>query len=147
MCEAEHSFESWFRDSEAFSAQVEAGLVSCPACGSAKVSKSIMAPALARGNPAPEASAAQTPATGAAPVALMSDKERELRAMMRAVRHYVESHSDDVGSRFPNEARAMHAGEIEKRAIRGEAPLHEIAALIDEGIEVLPVPILPEDRN
>lgn len=159
VCEAEHGFESWFRDSEAFSDQSETGLITCPQCGSANVRKSMMAPALARKGdrgavpPEPSAPSQETAAREStaseptAPVALVSEKEREIHALMRAVKQYVEAHSDDVGRQFPDEARRMHAGEIEKRAIRGEARPGEVAALIEEGIQVLPIPILPEERN
>jgi hypothetical protein len=150
-CSRGHEFESWFPSSQAFEAQQARGLVSCPTCGSAEVAKQIMAPALARAERAPErpaAAHAQPVAEPAGqPMALVSDKERALRAMLRAVREHVVAHADNVGDRFAEEARRMHYGEIEHRAIYGEANLGEAKALLDEGIEVHPLPIVPDDRN
>jgi hypothetical protein len=155
-CERQHPFESWFRDSAAFDAQVAGRLVACPVCGSTDVVKALMAPAVARrkrggGGQPPEAeAAAPSPSAAAeapAPVALVSNKERELRAALKAMRAFVEANSDDVGRRFAEEARRMHAGEIDHRAIRGEATGEEARALLDEGIEVHPLPILPDERN
>ena len=69
------------------------------------------------------------------------------RAMLRAVRTFVEANSEDVGRKFASQARKMHDGEIEHRAIRGEASNEEVKALLDDGIEVHPLPVLPDDRN
>ncbi|WP_371347405.1 DUF1178 family protein [Ancylobacter sp. IITR112] len=155
-CEKEHSFESWFRDSAAYDAQRAQELVTCPLCGSAEVEKALMAPALGRGTRkfAVEAPAESvTPesvdvaAEAPAPVALMSEKEQQLRALLRAVRDQVVAHSVDVGDEFATRARRMHEGEEERRAIRGEADPEEVRALIEDGIEVLPLPVLPDERN
>ncbi|WP_428031053.1 DUF1178 family protein [Ancylobacter sp.] len=156
-CAKEHEFESWFRDSTAYDDQRARGLVTCPVCGSLEVEKALMAPALGRAarkfaaeapvEPAetPEASAAPSPAVQ--PVALMSEKEQQLRAMLRAVRAHVVANSVDVGDEFATRARRMHEGEEEKRAIRGEATPDEVRALIEDEIEVLPIPVLPDERN
>jgi hypothetical protein len=158
-CANDHTFESWFPGSDAFDKQVRRGLVTCPECGSAKVSKAIMAPNVGRrgrDGVARQGAAQQVstlPSTdaasgaGAQPVAIVSEKERELRAMLRAVRVFVEANSEDVGRKFASEARKMHEGEIEHRAIRGEASNDEVKALLDDGIEVHPLPVLPDDRN
>jgi hypothetical protein len=155
-CERDHTFESWFQDSSAFDAQVKRKLVSCPACGSVKVEKAIMAPRIAskkgreRAEPVPAAPApAETPETPAAttPTPLLMAQERELRAKLRELRDHIVKNADNVGERFPNEARKMHYGDIEHRPIYGEASPDEARALIDEGIEVSPLPVLPEDRN
>ena len=75
-------------------------------------------------------------------------QERELRAKLRELREHIVKNADNVGERFPNEARKMHYGEIEHRPIYGEAsPEEEARALIDEGVEVSPLPVLPDDRN
>jgi hypothetical protein len=159
-CANDHSFESWFPGSDAFDKQVRRGLVTCPECGSAKVSKAIMAPNLGRRDrdggtrqgatqqvsTLPSADAAPEAGTPQ-PVAIVSEKERELRAMLRAVRVFVEANSEDVGRKFASEARKMHEGEIEHRAIRGEASNEDVKALLDDGIEVHPLPVLPDDRN
>jgi len=148
-CAQDHSFESWFRDSSAFDEQKARGLVSCPACGSVEVSKAIMAPSLGRGTRkfAAESVPVEAPTETAQPVALMSEKEQALRAMLKAVREHVVTHSDYVGDDFAASARRMHEGDEEKRAIYGEASRDEIRALIEDEIEVMPLPNSPDERN
>jgi hypothetical protein len=141
-CEQAHEFESWFPSSEAFEAQRERGLVTCPFCNSAKVEKQIMAPSVARTDKAPAA-----PAQGPQPVAVLSERERELRAALRALREHVMKNAEDVGKGFVEEARKIHYGETEERSIYGEADLEEARALLEEGIDVLPLPVVPDDRN
>ncbi len=142
ICEQTHEFESWFPTSDAFEAQRRRGLVACPFCNSVKVDKQLMAPSVSRtkknslpANPEPQ------------PVAALSDKDRELRAMVRAMREHVMANAEDVGRGFADEARRMHYGETEHRSIYGEANGEEARSLLDEGIEVMPLPILPDDRN
>jgi len=141
-CEQAHEFESWFPSSEAFEAQRKRGFVTCPFCDSAKVEKQIMAPSVARTDKSLTA-----PAPEAQPVAILSEKERELRAALRALREHVMKNAEDVGKGFVEEARKMHHGETEERSIYGEADLAEARALLDEGIDVLPLPVVPDDRN
>ena len=152
-CEHDHSFESWFQSSSAYDSQVRRKLVTCPVCGSSKVDKAIMAPRVVskKGrdrNPAPEpVTTPPTETTQQAPAPLIMAQERELRAKLKELRDHIVENADNVGERFPNEARAMHYGDIEHRPIYGEASPEEAKALIEEGIEVAPLPILPEDRN
>jgi hypothetical protein len=151
-CERGHGFESWFQSSAAYEQQEKRGLVNCPSCGSAKVERAIMAPQIVskKGRdiaaparaPAPVAEAA-TPAS----TPLLMAQERELRAKLKELRDHIVKNADNVGERFPNEARKMHYGDIEHRPIYGEASPDEARALIDEGVEVSPLPVLPEDRN
>jgi hypothetical protein len=141
-CEQAHEFESWFPSSEAFETQRKRGFVTCPFCNSAKVEKQIMAPSVARTDKAPKA-----PAPEAQPVAVLSERERELRAALRALREHVMKNAEDVGKDFVEEARKMHYGETEERSIYGEADLAEAQALLEEGIDVLPLPVVPDDRN
>jgi hypothetical protein len=147
-CENDHAFESWFSSGDAFETQAKRGFVTCPVCHSAKVEKRIMSPSVARMDrgqaraPAPEPEAA-TPQ----PMAILSDKEREMRAMLRALKEHVTKNAEDVGERFPDEARRMHYGDIEHRSIYGKASPVDAKALHEEGIEVHPLPILPDDRN
>jgi hypothetical protein len=154
-CERDHAFESWFQDSSAYESQVKRKLVSCPVCNSIKVEKAIMAPRIVgkkgreRAEPAPApavpvAAAAEAPA---GPAPLMMAQDRELRAKLKELRDHIVKNADNVGERFPNEARKMHYGEIEHRPIYGEASPEEAKSLIDEGVEVSPLPALPEDRN
>jgi hypothetical protein len=128
--------------------------VTCPVCGSAKVEKAIMAPQIVskKGRedvaPAPVPApvpAAEAPAAGSTP--LLMAQERELRAKLKELRDHIVKNADNVGERFPNEARKMHYGDIEHRPIYGEASPDEARALIDEGVEVSPLPVLPDDRN
>jgi len=155
-CERDHTFESWFQDSSAYESQVRRKLVSCPVCDSVKVEKAIMAPRIVgkkgreRTEPQLESAAppapAETPAAAASTPLVMA-QERELRAKLKELRDHIVKNADNVGERFPNEARAMHYGDKEHRPIYGEASPDEAKALVDEGIDVSPLPVLPEDRN
>jgi hypothetical protein len=156
VCDQGHEFESWFRNSAAHDEQVARGLVACPLCGSAKVQKALMAPALAKSEkraPPPPTPQGEKPdekqgeRPDKAPVVMVSDEERELRAKLRELRAHLLKNADYVGERFPDEARRMHYGEIEHRSIYGEASPDDAEALIDEGIEFHPLPRLPDDRN
>ena len=153
-CERDHTFESWFQSSGAYDSQVRRKLVSCPVCNSVKVEKAIMAPQIVskKGRreveappPQPQPPADPAPAQGSTP--LLMAQERELRAKLKELRDHIVKNADNVGEQFPNEARKMHYGEIEHRPIYGEASPEEARALIDEGVEVSPLPVLPDDRN
>ncbi|MCJ2090625.1 DUF1178 family protein [Methylobacterium sp. E-005] len=145
VCEAGHGFESWFPSSESFDTQAARGLVACPVCDSTSVSKALMVPSIARTDRGriPAAPPVQTEA----PVALIAEPERQVRAMLKALREHVVANAEHVGTRFPEEARKIHYGEAEGRSIYGEASPAEARALVEEGIEVAAIPILPDDRN
>jgi hypothetical protein len=149
-CDRDHAFESWFQSSAAYDSQVRRKLVTCPACGSAKVEKAIMAPRIVgkkgREKAAPAPAAETAPAVNES-TSLMMAQERELRAKLKELRDHIVKNADNVGERFPNEARKMHYGDIEHRPIYGEASAEEARSLIEEGVEVSPLPVLPEDRN
>ena len=151
-CERGHVFESWFQSSSAYETQEKRKLVNCPVCGSAKVERAIMAPQIVSkkgrdsAEPAP-AAAAPTDVTTPTSTPLLMAQERELRAKLRELRDHIVKNADNVGERFPNEARKMHYGDIEHRPIYGEASPDEARALIEEGVEVSPLPVLPDDRN
>ena len=149
QCDRGHGFESWFQNSSAYETQVKRKLVNCPGCGSANVEKAIMAPQIVS-KKARAAEKTPTPTTDvAAPAStpLLMSEERELRAKLKELRDHIVKSADNVGERFPNEARKMHYGEIEHRPIYGEASSDEARALIEEGVEVTPLPVLPDDRN
>jgi hypothetical protein len=152
-CERGHAFESWFQSSSAYETQEKRQLVNCPTCGSAKVERAIMAPQIVsrksrdRTPPAPAAPTTSTEVTAPASTPLMMAQERELRVKLRELRDHIVKNADNVGERFPNEARKMHYGDIEHRPIYGEASPDEARSLIDEGVEVSPLPVLPDDRN
>jgi hypothetical protein len=151
-CERGHGFESWFQSSAAYEQQEKRRLVNCPSCGSAKVERAIMAPQIVskKGRdiaaPAP-APAPVTEAAAPASTPLLMAQERELRAKLKELRDHIVKNADNVGERFPVEARKMHYGDIEHRPIYGEASPEEARSLIDEGVEVSPLPVLPDDRN
>ena len=152
-CERGHTFESWFQSSAAYESQEKRKLVSCPSCGSIKVERAIMAPQIVskKGRdiapPMPAESAVPTEVTTTESTPLLMAQERELRAKLKELRDHIVKNADNVGERFPNEARKMHYGDIEHRPIYGEASPDEARALIDEGVEVSPLPVLPDDRN
>ena len=153
QCDRSHTFESWFQSSAAYESQEKRKLVSCPSCGSVKVERAIMAPQIvtkkgredARAVPAAEVAGPESVAPEATP--LLMAQELELRAKIKELRDHITKNADNVGERFPNEARKMHYGDIEHRPIYGEASPDEARALIDEGVEVSPLPVLPDDRN
>jgi hypothetical protein len=145
-CEAGHGFESWFRSSADYDAQRKQNLVACPVCGSQTVEKQIMRPSVARTNKARVRNEAPA-AAEKAPVAMMSPQEQELRKKLKELREHVTKNADYVGEKFPELARQMHYDEIEHRSIYGEAKPEEVRELLDEGVEVQPLPVLPEDRN
>ena len=128
-CPKHHVFEAWFPDSDAFDSQVAGRRVSCPVCGSRRIEKAPMAPRIGKGEPAPPP---------AAPPQMAA-----MRQVLRQLRKQVEENCDYVGGRFPEEARRIHYGEIEKRDIYGEASDEEAQALDEEGIEVRRIPWIP----
>ena len=161
VCAKGHEFESWFPNSSAYDKQVKRGLVTCPSCGSAKVEKAIMAPQLTSGTrhdvaePAPVPASASGSAVGdapvpagvPAPVAMMSPQEAEFRRKLKELRDHLTKNADYVGTKFPEEARKIHYGETDHRSIFGEATPQETKELHEEGIEIHPLPVLPDERN
>ncbi|MFT3987997.1 DUF1178 family protein [Aestuariivirga sp.] len=139
ICEQGHAFDGWFRDSAAFDTQAAEGLVVCAACGSAKVGKQLMAP----GIPAKSNRKAEVKVAGGG----LDPRAQQLMQMMREMRRHVEQNSEYVGTNFAEEARKIHYDEAEKRGIYGEATSDDAKALMEEGIDVHPLPRLPEDGN
>ena len=160
-CDEGHEFESWFKDSGAFERMAAAGLVECPACGGTRVSRALMAPAIAKapgvkGRPEAIVTAAPPPTKAtaepeAAPAALPAPLPHAaagpmpaaLRAMLQKMRTEVEKSCDYVGPEFAEEARKMHRGDSELRGIYGEASDAEAEALADEGIDIARIPWVP----
>ncbi len=155
VCSKKHEFESWFGSSAAYDRLAKKGQVECPECGSKKVTKAMMSPGVAtrgrRSEPREEAAAAPVPAAPEPPpspeVAERARMQRELVAMMRQVRAEVEKKAEYVGPRFADEARKIHDKEAEARGIWGEATLEQARELVEDGIDCLPLPRLPEDGN
>jgi hypothetical protein len=129
ICANNHGFEAWFRDSAAFDRQAEDGTLLCPVCHTRKVSKAVMAPAL----------------SGTKKARLSDDEACKMRQFATGLRKYVEQNADYVGREFPEEARKIHYGESEERHIYGEATAEEARELIEEGVDVAPLP--PENTN
>ena len=130
QCSSGHGFEGWFGSEDEFQAQLGRGLVECPMCGDTAVAKMLSAPRLNLGasEPQPRQEVMNAPAS-----AMQAE-------WMKMVRH-VMANTEDVGERFPEEARRIHYGETEERGIRGEASREETEALMEEGIGVMPLPI------
>ena len=126
-CKKDHSFEGWFRDSAAYDDQSKKRLIACPTCGSAKVTKAPMAPAVSKKGDLAEA----------------ATKAKAMKEFVLNLRKQVEENAEYVGERFPNEARAIHYGDSEERQIYGEATLKDARDLIEEGIPVAPLPSVP----
>jgi hypothetical protein len=123
-CRNTHEFEGWFKDSAAFDAQAKGGKVVCPVCNSKKVEKAIMAPAV----------------SGAKKSGLTNSEAKQMRQFMMGLRKYVQDNADYVGPNFAEEARKIHYGETEHRQIYGEASLEEAKELVEEGVDVAPLP-------
>ena len=134
-CSAGHSFDGWLSSSDSFEQQRDGGDVTCPVCGTASVDKALMAPAIATSRRR----------EGMRVAAHIGDGD--VVAMMRKLRKHLTENAENVGERFPEEARRIHYDEAEKRAIYGEASAEEVRSLLDEGIEFHPLPALPEDQN
>ena len=135
QCDKDHAFEGWFASSADFDGQGERGLIECPVCGSRKVGKALMAPAVVGSR--------ETPARPLAMDPQKREMMRKLRDMVTAVRQ----NSEDVGDRFADEARKIHHGEAEARGIIGQASSDDARSLIEEGIEIAPLPEFPEDLS
>lgn len=136
ICDREHEFDGWFGSSEDFDAQLKRGLVACPSCNSIKVSKSLMAPSVSTGRQKDKMA-----------VATMDNARRQMVAEMKKLREKITANAENVGRRFPEEARKIHYGESEERGIYGEADLQEVESLLEEGIEIAPLPPVPDDAN
>jgi len=138
-CSADHAFDSWFQSADAFDALMRAGHVACPVCGSAKVEKALMAPAV---RPARNRRAS-VPADDRP----LSAPGSEAEAALAALRREIERNSDYVGLQFAAEARRIHAGDAPERSIYGEARPEEARALIEDGVPVAPLPFVPVRKS
>jgi hypothetical protein len=130
-CKNSHEFEGWFKDSAAFDAQAKSGNVVCPVCDTRQVVKAIMAPAVA----------------GAKKSAVTAAESTKMRQFMTGLRKYVQENADYVGPKFAEEARKIHYGEVEDRHIYGEATIKEAKELVEEGVDVAPLPPDLEGAN
>src|SRR5262245_25036656 len=147
QCKKGHEFEAWFGSSDAFDRQKKRGQLACPSCGTSSVSKALMAPNVASRSRRKTAPERPPPTQAPKPEMQRVAAHSELVAAMRKLRAEIETKSEYVGPRFPEEARKIHYEEVPARGIHGEATAEEAKALTDEGIEFFPLPILPEDHN
>ncbi len=141
ICEKGHEFDGWFSDSGAYEKQARRGFVECAHCGSKKIAKQVMAPNVGAKSNRKSAPSQQMVAGPVDP------RMQAMMAMMREMRAHVEKNAEHVGDSFAKEARKIHYGETEERGIYGNATRDEAVELIEEGIEVHPLPRLPEDGN
>lgn len=131
-CSNDHRFEGWFASDDDFQSQGERGLVACPMCDDKNIFRLPSAPRL---NVSKQRDVATVDAPGPVPV------QAQMQAhWLRAVRHMMKN-TEDVGDRFPEEARRIHYGESQERGIRGRASREDADALREEGIEVVAVPV------
>ena len=148
-CIHNHQFEAWFKSSTAYEEQLEAGHVTCPYCESAEITKAPMAPNVAaKGNQ--KETGATTSVEPAAPVpeavltgsgdAKLAELAAEAQKVFAKLKSHVEENCDYVGNKFAEEARKMHYGESEERGIYGESTKEEAIELLEEGIDVMPIP-------
>jgi hypothetical protein len=155
VCLEAHAFDGWFRSSSDFEQQSERRLVTCAICGSSTVERALMAPNVvtgrsraARPDQAPDASSPSAPIEAPVPVAMTPDpQQRAMFEALAALKRKLIASADDVGDQFAEEARKIHYGESEERGIYGRTTIEEARALLDEGIEVQALPLLPDDRN
>ncbi len=144
-CACGHGFDAWFANAAAYDDQATRGLVDCPACGGHAVDKAPMAPAIARGHRPPAAPLPETsPAPAAPDGAAVPDHPAAVRAALQAMVREVKRRAEDVGTRFPDEARRIHRGDAAERPIWGRASDAEARALADEGVAVEALPDLPD---
>lgn len=135
ICDHEHEFEGWFRSSDDFDRQKKRGLIDCPECGSHKVQKALMAPAVSSSKKQEKMALA------------MSTEQRRIMGEMKALSEKLRENAEDVGSKFAEEARKIHFGETEARGIYGEATPDEARSLAEDGVPFMPLPVFPDDRN
>jgi hypothetical protein len=134
-CEQDHDFEAWFRSNDDFEQQKKRGFVECPSCGSNKVEKALMAPAVSTGRKREKIALA------------MGEQQKKAMAEIKALAEKIKENADYVGPKFAEEARKIHFGEADQRGIYGEATLQEVQGLAEDGIGFMPIPVLPDDQN
>lgn len=142
QCAHQHDFEGWFVSEDDFHQQLERGLLECPLCGDAQVRKMLSAPRLNLGRSREEAQLSTPAGDGMVEMGRTAPGSELQGLLLRAVRELM-SKTEDVGERFADEARAMHHGELAQRNIRGRTTPEVAMELIEEGIDVMPLPSVP----
>lgn len=134
-CEQAHDFEGWFRNNEDFETQQKRGFVECPVCGSNKVAKALMAPAVSTARKKESIALA------------INEQQKRALAQLKAMADSIRANAENVGDKFAEEARKIHFGEVEARGIYGEASPEEVRGLVEDGVDFMPLPVFPDDRN
>lgn len=134
-CEHGHDFEGWFRSNDDFDTQRKRGFVECPECGSAKIEKALMAPAVSTSRKQEKIALA------------MGEAQKQAMAQLKVLSEKMRENADYVGDKFAEEARKIHFGETDPRGIYGEATPDEAKSLAEDGVEFMPIPVFPDDRN
>lgn len=135
-CDKMHDFEGWFSTGADFEEQKQRGFLNCPTCGSSDVQKALMVPSVSTGRSQDKKKKM-----------LVSAAQQEAMNAVRDMVKQVKSNTEDVGERFTEEARKIHYGETQARGIRGQATTNDVQELVDEGVEIMPLPELPDDQN
>ena len=135
FCENEHFFESWFKDSKSYQKQLDANEIVCPVCDSCNISKSLMAPGIPKKTNTKNGNV------------IANSSSRSINDAIRKIRDEIKKNSEYVGDQFPEEARKIHYNEAEMRSIYGKASKTEITELVDEGIDIIQIPEIPDDKN
>ena len=135
VCENEHFFESWFKDSKSYQKQLETNEIVCPECNSSNISKSLMAPGIPKKTNTKNSNV------------IANSNSKSINDAIRKIRNEIKKNSEYVGDQFPEEARKIHYNEAEMRSIYGKASKKEITELVDEGIDIIQIPEIPDDKN
>ena len=145
-CAEGHGFDSWFQSAAAFDDLAERGLLSCGVCGSSDVTTAIMAPRVAPSDGDSPQIAHNLPVPSTPPTGAFSAPDGKLQEMIQAMRKHVEVNSTYVGKHLLKEARAIHDGTAPERMIHGEAAPEEAKALVEDGVQIAPLPFLPKSK-
>lgn len=137
ICNNDHNFESWFRDSTSCDDQIRSKKVVCPECNSNVVTKALMSPRIPK----------KGSSNNEENTVLSNGRNNNLNDAIRKIRDEIKKNSEYVGKEFPEEARKIHYHESEERSIYGEATAKDIKELHEEGIDIIRIPNLPDDKN
>jgi hypothetical protein len=135
VCDRSHKFDGWFASAAAYDGQKDRGLVTCPICLTTTVDKAVMAPAVSRTD------------NSRVSLSIGHPEHQKLREAMMALRNKVTSEADYVGDKFAEEARKIHFKEVDARGIYGEATREEVAALVEDGVDFMPLPSVKQEHN
>ena len=124
------SFEGWFENTKDYNKQIKQGLVSCPSCNNIQIKKGLMAPNIAKKSNVK-----------------FSKSNKSIASNVKKLKKIIEKEFDYVGDKFTEEAKKIKYGEVKERAIYGEASFEQTKELMDEDIDVLPLPFSTKKTN